>query len=146
MTKAEILTLIQDIARGQADDDTIAVYYEETINELGRLVDPPMAEAGLFSLTSGTATYSYPDNAVSILCAFFEGYQLSRETEENLEAYERTWRNDSGDPVAFKTTDETTDSITFYPIPSSTSAASSSRSVVSASFSRMLSTACCTRA
>ena len=56
MTRAQILALIQDIARDQADDDTISLYYDETVNELGKSLDPPMVQAELFSLTAGTAT------------------------------------------------------------------------------------------
>ena len=123
MTRAEILALIQEMARDQADDDTIAVYYDETVAELGKTTDPPMVNCELLSVTDGTSTYDYPDRAVRLMWLFYEGYQLSKATEHELEAYEPTWRDDESDPVSYKTDHETAREVRFYPIPGTTSGA-----------------------
>ena len=123
MTKNDILDLIQDIARDEADTDAISAYYDEIVEELGKLPDPPMVERDLLTVTSGTATYDYPAAAVELLYYFQHAYQLPHITEETLEAYEITWRDDSGAPRAWKTNEENAREFRLYPNPNITSTA-----------------------
>ena len=121
MIKSDILDLVQDIARDQADADAIDAYYDEAVEELGKLQDPPMQERALVEFTSGTATYDYPVEAVEILHAFHASYQLPRTTKEALEAYDMEWRSGSGVPKVFKTDQENARTYRLYPNPNVTS-------------------------
>jgi len=123
MTKNEVLTLVQDIARDQAEDSTISKYYDEAIVELGKMRDPVLVECDLFTVTATTATYSYPAAAVELLHVFRDTDPLFRTTEFNLEQHSATWREDSGTPISYNTDQETADTFRLYPIPDTTSTA-----------------------
>lgn len=123
MTKNDITDLVQDISRDLADASSISAYYDEEIELLGKTQDPPMVERDLITFTSGTAVYDYPAAAIELLFAFHASYQLTRATKETLEAYEQTWRNDSGIPKAWKRGSETARTFRLYPNPNVTSTA-----------------------
>jgi hypothetical protein len=121
MTKNEIKTLIQDISRSEAEDATIDLYYDEVVEELGKLPDPPIVEVNLYPYTAATSTYDYPTDTIEPLHLFFTGYHLMRVSKHSLEAYEQTWRDDTGSPKAWKTEHENSRKIRIYPIPDTTS-------------------------
>ena len=123
MTKNEVLTLIQDIARDQAEDDTISKYYDEAIVELGKMQDPVLVERALFTVTAGTATYDYPAAAIELLYVFRDTDPLLKTTKFALESRSKAWRGDSGTPVAYKTSHEDGDTFRLYPNPDTTSTA-----------------------
>ena len=123
MTKNEVLTLVQDIARDQAEDDTISKYYDEAIAELGKMPDPVLVERALFTVTAGTQTYPYPAAAVELLYLFRDTDPLLKTATFGLEQRSKAWRNASGTPVAYRTDRETADTFILYPIPDTTSTA-----------------------
>jgi len=123
MTKNEVLTLIQDIARDQATDTTISDYYDEVIEELGKTKNPPLVERALFTITAGTASYSYPTDAIELLYLFRATDPLSPVTMKELESYNLEWRSDSGTPIAYKLDQEDSDTFRLYPNPDTTSTA-----------------------
>lgn len=118
MTKAEILLLTQDMARGQANDDTIDVFFDEVLYNLAKSANPLLTNAELVDLTSGTAVYALPPTAIRIRHAFFENKKLFRAKRDQAEAYSSTWRSGSGDPQAFLTDEETARNFRLYPTPS----------------------------
>lgn len=123
MTKNEVLTLIQDIARDQAEDDTISKYYDEAIVELGKMPDPVLVERALFTVTAATATYAYPAGAIELLHVFRDTDPLLKTTKFNLEQRSKSWRGTSGTPVAYNLDQETAETFRLYPIPDTTSTA-----------------------
>jgi hypothetical protein len=123
MLKNDVLTLIQDIARDQAEDDTISKYYDEAIVELGKLPDPVLVERELFTVTAATATYDYPAAAIELLHMFRDTDPLLKTTRLALEQRSKAWREDSGTPVSYNLDNETADTFRLYPIPDTTSTA-----------------------
>lgn len=123
MTKNEILVLIQDIARDQATATTISDYYDEVIEELGKIKNPPIVERELFTVTAGTATYDYPAESIELLYVFRDTDPLLVTTKDSLESYNIEWRSDSGNPIAYKTDHEDSDKFRLYPNPDTTSTA-----------------------
>lgn len=121
MTKNEITALAQDIARDQGNDTTLSAYYDEVIEELGKIRNPPLVERDIFAFTDGTATYDYPAEAVEILHMFLEGYQLMEVDQYSLEAYDKTWRDDEATPKAWKRHSENARKLRIFPIPDTTS-------------------------
>jgi len=121
MTKNDILDLVQDIARDQANDTAISAYYDEEVEALGKLPNPPLVERDLVGFTSGTAAYAYPTNAIEVLYLFHASYQLAQVTKETLEAYDMEWRSGSGVPKAFKLGHEDARTYRLYPNPNVTS-------------------------
>lgn len=121
MTKAEVLALVQDMARDQADDTTISAYHDEVIEELAKSEDPPFVALGNFALTSGVSEYSWPSSAIRPLYMWYDGYQLSQSKEHRLSAYDIEWRDSSGDPVAWRIDNETARTLRVMPTPDSDS-------------------------
>ena len=123
MTKNEVLTLIQDIARDQAEDDTISKYYDEAIVELGKMPNPVLVERDLFAVVAGTATYNYPAAAVKLLHVFRDTDPLPHTTKAILEARSKTWRGEGGTPISYRTDFEDAKTFLLYPNPDTTSTA-----------------------
>jgi hypothetical protein len=123
MTKAEITTLVNDISRNLADASSISEYYDETIEELAKIPDPPIVAIEAVTITSGTSEYDYPTNAIELLHVFHGAYQLTKTTNRILETYNKTWRDDAGVPKAWKIDHETSRKFQLYPIPNVTSSA-----------------------
>ena len=123
MTKNEVLALVQDIARDQAEDDTISKYYDEAIVELGKMPNPVLVERALFTVTSGTATYTYPTAAIELLHMFRDTDPIYKASRLELEQRSKTWREASGTPVVYNTDNETSGTFRLYPKPDTTSTA-----------------------
>lgn len=122
MNKASILGLVRALANTALDESTLDAYFSDVLYELGRS-PRPLVEAELFAVASGTAGYSFPANAVTLLHAFFGSAQLSPSDKASLEAYSSTWRSDSGTPFAYTVDEQTGRAFRLYPTPSASSAA-----------------------
>lgn len=126
MTKVEIITLIKQIGGTDAggnyivDVDAIEVYYNDTMEELCKLPHCPLTDIVIVPVVSGTATYAYPQYAISIIAAFINDTQLSRTSVQQLEAYLSTWRSSSGTPFSFTRDRETARLIRLFPNPNTT--------------------------
>jgi len=133
-TKATLLTLIGTLCVDLDHSTTLAVFYDDAIDELGRRPQPPFVEYGFQKVTAATATYD--SNAIEdgagntlstllrILYLFHDDTLLYPENAVNIEAYSEDWEGDSGTPIAY-TTDSLTQNATdrliqLYPNPDTT--------------------------
>ena len=123
MTKNEVLTLVQDVARDQAEDDTISKYYDEAIVELGKMPEPVLVERALFEVSDGVSVYDYPTAAVELLHVFQGTNPLFKTTKAALESRSKAWRGDSGTPVAYRTDFDDAETFLLYPNPATDSTA-----------------------
>lgn len=123
MTKAEVITLVEDIARVTVDGDTIDRYYADVLEEIGKWVNAPLLNVEIVEITSGTAAYGYPTNAVAIIALFHTDRHLSKTSLIELEGYSSTWRDDTGDPWAYTEDEQAKRTYLLYPEPDDTSGA-----------------------
>lgn len=118
MNRAGVLSLVKELGRDQTDDDTVAVYYDEVIEELARSKSPPLVDAALLTLTADTATYDYPTQALKILHTFFESKKLLYFPRSHLDAYDSDWRAAASvDPWAWTIDKETKRELRLFPPP-----------------------------
>lgn len=115
MTKAEIITFIQDLTQSQADSVTLSGYFDQLLDDLGRIPNPPLIELEVIAAVLGTTEYTLPDNAICELAVFYDDRELSRTTAQQLEARSLSWRDHSGKPWAYIKDDSTARTIKLYP-------------------------------
>lgn len=118
-TKAVNLQLIRDLSLQLVSDETIERFYDDAIRELGRF--EILTKASLIAATSGTATYSLPEEAVQALAYFWDTRALDVARHPEVECRNIDWRGESGAPLAVVLEDETEDSFRLYPNPNVTS-------------------------
>ena len=99
-SKANILTLAGNLCHDLDTSSTISTFFDDVIIELGFLENPVFYAQDFVEITAGTATYSFPSGALKILHAFYGDRMLLESSEEELDAYSKTYRSDSGDPRA----------------------------------------------
>jgi len=133
-TSATLRTLAGSLCVDLDDSTTLAQYYTDVIEMLGKLPSPPFIERAFQKVTSGTATYdsnAIEDGAgngvttlIRIIYLFLEDTALIRDLSSNIEGYSEDWEADSGTPVAYTTDHVTQDSadrfIQLYPNPDTT--------------------------
>ena len=117
MTKAEILTLVNDLARQTLDPDTLDIYYDDVLNEIGSSSSHPLVAIELFDIISGDHTYDYDASAVKLLAVFAGTKTLLSASTMDLEAYNEDWRTLTGTPIAFNEGERTAREIALVPIP-----------------------------
>jgi hypothetical protein len=122
VSKANILSFASFLGLDLEDDTTIAEMYDDVVNHWAFLPIPPFQKATLVSLTLGTSIYDFEADMVRELWAVFEDSELLFCSEDSLEAYESTWRDDTGDPEAL-TSEQLTNQYRVYPIPVANSGA-----------------------
>lgn len=115
--KAAITALAQVIAHSLGDSNTLAVAFEEVMENLAQRFNPPLIESTTFAISSGTASYAYPSTGVGVVGVFCENTQLTKVSSPELEGYDRSWRASTGTPEVFFTEEETARSIRLFPIP-----------------------------
>ncbi len=121
MTKAEILTLVQDLTQSQADSVTISSYFDQVLDDLGRILAPPLIEAEIIPLVAETNEYSFPDNAICEQAIIFNGRELRLTSTQQLSAYSASWQDHKGSPWAYTKDDSTARTFRLYPAPHATS-------------------------
>lgn len=121
MTRDEIITLTEQLGKSLSDPDTLDVYTNDVFDELGRLPSPQIVEAFIKALTSGTSTYSFEDDMLSIIYAIMDDELLSPCNEAALDAYSSTWQSDTGTPTQFTQDAITAREYRLYPNPNFTS-------------------------
>ena len=116
MSKAEILTLCETLVLDLESADTITRFFDDVSNLLALRSPAPMTDVDLQSITSGTATYDFPSNAIRLLSLIMEDAQIYLSSEQAFEAYANLWRADTGTPFA-ATLDNLKRQYTLYPKP-----------------------------
>ena len=117
MTRDEIITLAGDIAKSLQDADTLDIFTNEVLFDLASQPAPPMLEAVIKAVTSGTATYDFEDDMLRIVYAIMHDEILSPVEEKVLDAYSATWQSDTGTPTQFTQDSITARTYKLYPEP-----------------------------
>jgi hypothetical protein len=121
MSKGEILQFCKDYSGISLNDDTLTVYYDDTLNEIGFFNNPPLVDVEFFAIIAGTAEYEYPDRAVRHLDIFHDDKLLSPARLHDLEAYDMDWRTLSGTPAAYTFDEQNARTFKLIPNPDTTS-------------------------
>lgn len=117
LSKAQLTTFASTIAHAEHDTTTFSQFFNDVIDELGRLPDPVFADYAFEAIVSGTAEYSF-ETAMLRPIAIFLGDNLLPETgEKELEAYSATQLSDTGTPVTFTLENVDARKYRVYPIP-----------------------------
>ena len=132
MTKANVITFADILGHDLSNANTFSGFHDEIMDNLARSERAPFVASATFNVTSGTVAYTFPAAIVKLLGLCSSGTQLNEATLAELEHFNRTWRDDSGLPIAFTVTEQTPRSIRLYPNPSD-SAANSGRWIYSQS-------------
>lgn len=115
--KSDVLTLVETLSLGQADQALCSGYYDELVERLGReqpdlLLDVTLIE----SIEAGTAQIAYPTEAQEILAVFFGGRRLTPLARYEVSVIPN-WRSRTGMPIGFVTDGEPDRTLRLYPIP-----------------------------
>jgi hypothetical protein len=113
--RADIIALAQTLGLESTDVILLDRYYTESLLALGDT--DVMLEATFILVTSGTARYTIPVEAVRVVAAFFGTREILRTTIAHLEGVSRTWQDDTGTPMAYLEEHEDVSVIRLYPIP-----------------------------
>jgi len=131
LSKTNIVDFAQVIANAQGSTVTMNIAYDEVMQNLAQRPDPPLLESTAFTISSGTASYTFPSAAIKIVGLFNESRQLRFTNRVELESYNREWRASSDDtPLAFFTEEDTLRSMRLFPSPSTGSTGTWLMSVV----------------
>lgn len=116
MSKATVLTLVTNLTLGAASDTTITGnYYDRVVEDLARF--PWLTNMSLIPVTAPTAQYVLDTTQVKIAAMFYDSRQLSKLTLAQVEALNRTWRNEVGEPHSYVVEDEGQKTFRLYPSP-----------------------------
>ena len=115
MSKASVLTLIQDLSLSTADATAIERYYRDVVYDLA--AGGWLAQATLVATTAQLGSYSMPDTSVSLLGLFYDDRQLTEEGLRSLEAFDSHWRDIRGVPIVYVVEGETEGSFLLVPTP-----------------------------
>lgn len=121
MTKDEIISLAEFIAKVSLDADTLDKYFYDILDEIGQVNSPPLVAAELFEITSGTATYTLPSDAIRALDIFIGDSHLSEVSAAALRAYSASWRALSDTPYFFTQEQVGKDEFMLIPNPDTSS-------------------------
>lgn len=121
-TKTAILTLVSTLSAGLADTTAIDRLWDETIIDLA--ADTRQWFTSFATVNPGTTTSITDQESLELpaslalgrlIALFYNGRQLSRESEDTFATQSRNWHDRGGSPVAF-TTDQRSDRfVRLYP-------------------------------
>lgn len=117
LSKAQLTTFAGSIAKSQQDSTTFSQFFDDVMDELGRLDTAPFASVAFEAVVSGTATYSFESTMIRPLYIFLEDELLSPVTQQDLEAYSQTWSADTGTPIAYTVDEINARTYQLYPEP-----------------------------
>jgi hypothetical protein len=107
MARADVLTLVDDLAVSVEDDDAAGDYYDDIVEELG-FTRTPLTGAEYVAVVAGTKEHTLPTSAVRGLAFIYDDTQLYFSDKRELEATDDYWRKRRGTPivVSFDDTDQ----------------------------------------
>ena len=116
MAKADVTTLAQFIAGGQADEALLSRYYDDLIDTLAQTTDT-LIEMTLSPLVSGQSVYTPPDTITRLISVICGDRELDLASRKSMEATNSGWRKHEGIPVTYIRESEDQKQIRLYPIP-----------------------------
>jgi len=121
ITKSEVIALADTLGGTTGSTVSMGFYYDEIMQGLAMRFEPPLVETTTFAISSGTASYSWPSDACSILAIFSESKQLFPVSFIELESYDGAWRQTTGEVQVFYSGEDPQRSFRLHPIPSTAS-------------------------
>jgi hypothetical protein len=115
MAREDILDLAAFFALQLEDADQVGNYLTQEIRTLGQQLI--LTNMSAQNVTGGTRTYTTPAEAVMLLRVFAGERELLPHSMRELEAVDRDWRLQSGDPRVYTVEDEAENFFTLYPTP-----------------------------
>jgi len=101
LSKAQLTTFASTIAHAEHDTTTFSQFFDDVMDELGRLPEPLFADYAFEAIVSGTDEYSYESTMLHPIAIFFDDTRIPEADEIILEAYSKSWQSDTGDPTTF---------------------------------------------
>ena len=117
LSKAQLTTFASTICHADHDTTTFSVFFDDVIEELGRLPDPVFVSIAAEAIVAAQAEYSFETTMLRPIAIFLGDTLLPETSEQALEAYSATWQTDTGDPVAFTLDKINARKYRVYPIP-----------------------------
>lgn len=99
MAKADVLTLVDTLSLGVADQTTVSSSYSEVLRAFASLEWFVAAQA--VEHATDAPEYLAPDDALALLALAYDDRWLSHEMLETLEATNPSWRAVRGLPIAY---------------------------------------------
>jgi hypothetical protein len=118
LTQDNIVDLANTLGGTTGSTVSMNIYYDEIMQGLGTRFNPPLVETTTFAISSGTAAYTWPATACSILGVFSESKQILKVGFMELESYDSAWRQTTGEIQVYYEGEEPQRSIRFHPVPS----------------------------
>lgn len=125
MNKEEIIELAQDLSifeiwANEIISDDYTRYFTDSLEAYCQSEKCNLVASSSVSIVDGTAEYSIPSNCVTILGIFYKEAHLPYAERNELEAYDKEWKNLSGTPVVYTFEDVSTDKYRLVPEPDET--------------------------
>lgn len=117
LTKAQITTFASTVAHAEHDTTTFSQFFNDVIDELGKLPRPVFADYAFEAIVSGTSEYSFETTMLRPIAIFFDDTLLLESSKEALEAYSITQLADAGSPVAYTIDEVNARKYRVYPEP-----------------------------
>lgn len=115
MNEATVTGLVTDLNLGLTDASRIAQEFQEVCDALAR--SGIWIEASVMdTLSVGLGLYAFPDNALVLLCAFYDDRQLNDERAMDLDGLGH-WRDHRGTPLAYVRDYLADRTFLLYPLP-----------------------------
>jgi len=121
ITRATLITFANTLLSDRGSTYTLGLAFDETVEHMSQLENPPIVSSTDFAITSGTARYTRPAACIKLLGVFDRGRQLRPVSHHELNSYGITWRDDTGDPIAYYVEEDKATTVLLYPIPTTTS-------------------------
>ena len=122
MARADVLTLVDDLAVSVEDDDAAGDYYNDIVEELG-FANAPLADASFVAVVAGTKEHTLPTAAVRGLAFVYDDTQLYLSDKKELEFADVNWRTRQGTPVVVSFSDTDQRQFDVVPVPDRSGAA-----------------------
>jgi len=117
LSKQQVIDMAQDFCYNKADENALAVFYDDVFIELGLRRSPLFAKQSVLSVSSGTSTYTLPSDAVAPITVFTGATPLFSAKQHELRSVKLLWRSDTGRPVVYITDDDNPSILRLYPTP-----------------------------
>jgi hypothetical protein len=107
VAKANVTTLVDDLAVSVEDNDATSDYYDDIVEELG-FHQMPLMGADYVAGVAGQLAYTLPTAAVRGVAFIYDDTQLYKSDKRDLEMLDDYWRKRQGHPavVSFSDTDQ----------------------------------------
>jgi hypothetical protein len=117
MAKADVTSLVSQLATGQSDATAVSSYYDRIVQEHGRSRGT-LTDAAFVAIVAGTSSYARPSAALSMLAFFYDDLWLFRERKQGVEQVDDLWRVRRGEPRAVMVDDQSSATFSLVPVPS----------------------------